>query len=104
MPFLLKVLVVTECGRLGNPDRLARIHLKKRPFRTTALRVHGYTDVEIDGPGCLVSRSSPAFVRSRSVDLRKRHVDEPEIHGELATMVDEVIQVLADHFPTWCHQ
>ena len=50
------------------------------------------------------SRSSPAFVRSRSVDLRKRHVDEPEIHGELATMVDEVIQVLADHFPTWCRQ
>jgi hypothetical protein len=67
--------------------------------------VHGYADAEIDrGPGCLVSRSSPAFVRSGPVDLRKRHIDEPEIHGELATVMDEVIQVLADHFSTWCRK
>ena len=67
--------------------------------------MHGYTDAEIDGgPGYLVSRSSPAFVRSRSVDLRKRHIDESEIYGELAAVVDEVIQVLADHFSTWCRK
>ena len=67
--------------------------------------MHGYTHAEINGvPWCLVSRSSPAFVRSRSVDLRKRHIDESEIYGELAAVVDEVIQVLADHLSTWCRK
>jgi hypothetical protein len=95
--------VAATVARNSLTHHLSRIGIERRRFRTMALWVAGPIDADIGGgrQADLVSRSSPAFVRSRSVDLRKRHVDKPEIHRELATMVDEMVQVLADHFSTW---
>jgi acyl-homoserine lactone acylase PvdQ len=40
--------------------------------------------------GILGRRS--AFVRRRTIDRRNRHVVEPEIHAQLAAMMDDVMQ------------
>ena len=41
---------------------------------------------------------SPPLIRGRSVNRGQRYVDQQELHRELAAMMDQVVQVLADHF------
>src|SRR5688572_10076951 len=51
---------------------------------------------EFDGARSATSRL-PALIGRGAVHPRNRHVDEAQVHGELAPMMNEVVDVRSDH-------
>ena len=54
--------------------------------------------------GWLIYEFSPAFVGSWPVDLRKRHINQSQVYGQLTAMVDQVVEMSSNYLTTWCRK